>query len=100
MYEAELDHHVAQQDHIDEFTFCVACGAIIYLHDRATYECVPDGVICKRCAKAQQAADWFNERVANGVDPIEAARDADASVMTFEEWQEHWTVRDGQVGVL
>ena len=98
--EQALTHHIDQQDQVDEYTFCLACSQIVYLHDRDSYETCQDGVTCQRCADAQRAlaaadneqdiADWFNERVAAGVDPLEAARDADASCMSLEDWQEHY----------
>ena len=88
--EQALTHHIKQQDQIDEFMFCLVCGEIGYLHDRDTYETRTVGVVHKCCAGGQTLGEWFNERVAAGVDPIEAARDADACCMSFENWQEHW----------
>ena len=93
--EDRLATHIAQQDQVDETAFCVGCGEIVYLHDRDTYKHHPCGVICKGCVKGQTVADWFNEQVANGGDPLEAARDADASFMKWDEYQDHWP--DGEL---
>ena len=92
--EDRLATHISDQDQIDETAFCVGCGEIVRLHDRDAYEGHPCGVICKDCVKGQTVADWFNEQVANGGDPLEAARDADACCMSFEDWQAHWMLKD------
>ena len=80
--EARLATHLEQQGRIDEFTFCAACGQIVYLHDHETYRRHPAGVICTPCADAQQATDA-------------AANDAEA--MAFGDWQEHWQVVAGEL---
>jgi len=82
MYGAELGQHLAEQDRIDEFTFCVGCGEVVYLDDRDTYTTCQDGVICNGCT-----AEHF---------PTDAAAN-DGRVMSFEDWKGHWAVRDGQL---
>jgi len=80
--EQALDHHIKQQDQIDQHTFCVGCGEKVYLNDQGSYESYPGGVICMPCIEAQRATD---------------AAAYDAAQMKFEQWQEHWTVRDGEL---
>ena len=82
MYENELAHHIAEQDTVDESTFCIGCGGLVYLHDRGTYETCLGGVMCEDCVADDYIAD---------------APAIDAEVMAFKDWREHWTVQDGKL---
>ena len=77
--EQRLDDHLAQQDQIDEFAFCLGCGEKVYLHDHATYQGVGDDVLCGQCSVDDAAIDagqmsldeWINNQAQNGLSPIE-----------------------------
>ena len=75
MYETELAHHMRECDSIDEYTFCMSCGSIVYPHGCENFKTYAAGVMCWRCVQEQRAT----EADAN-----------DAGVMSFDEWKEHW----------
>ena len=52
--EQALEHHIKQQDQIDQHTFCVGCGEKVYLNDQGSYESYPGGVICMPCIEAHR----------------------------------------------
>ena len=68
--EARLATHISDQDRIDESAFCLGCGKIVYLHDRSTYQCVGDDILCCQCSVDCAAID--------------------AAQMGFEDWKKHW----------
>lgn len=68
--EQRLADHLAEQDRIDEFAFCLGCGEKVYLHDHSTYQGVGNDVLCGRCSVNDAAID--------------------TAQMAFEDWLEHW----------